>query len=137
MKAILPILLILPSCASIVSTGEWPIAISAHPSNASVEVFNDNGVCIHRQRTPFVVTLQSGDGWFAAAHYRVRATSDTGHITETEIGGRLNGWYWGNLLFPGLVGLLIVDPLTGAMYRLPDSLVIPIGAATSAPLPRS
>jgi len=30
----------------------------------------------------------------------------------------LNGWYIGNLLFGGLIGLLIVDPLTGAMWTL-------------------
>jgi len=29
-----------------------------------------------------------------------------------------NGWYIGNIVFGGLIGLLIVDPLTGAMYRL-------------------
>ncbi|HEY5968354.1 MAG TPA: hypothetical protein VIU35_10260, partial [Chitinophagaceae bacterium] len=31
---------------------------------------------------------------------------------------KLNGWYFGNLLIGGLIGLLIVDPATGAMYRL-------------------
>jgi len=30
----------------------------------------------------------------------------------------LNGWYFGNIIFGGLIGLLIVDPATGAMYRL-------------------
>ena len=27
----------------------------------------------------------------------------------------MNGWYIGNILFGGLIGFLIVDPLTGAM----------------------
>jgi hypothetical protein len=30
----------------------------------------------------------------------------------------VDGWYFGNLLFGGLIGLLIVDPATGAMYKL-------------------
>jgi hypothetical protein len=30
----------------------------------------------------------------------------------------LSGWYFGNILIGGLIGLLIVDPLTGAMYDL-------------------
>jgi hypothetical protein len=30
----------------------------------------------------------------------------------------LNGWYAGNILIGGIVGLLIVDPATGAMYKL-------------------
>lgn len=31
---------------------------------------------------------------------------------------KLNGWYMGNIVFGGLIGLLIVDPATGAMYKL-------------------
>ena len=31
---------------------------------------------------------------------------------------KLNGWYFGNLIIGGLIGMLIVDPATGAMYRL-------------------
>ena len=34
----------------------------------------------------------------------------------------LNGWYFGNILIGGLVGMLIVDPLTGAMYRMPATI---------------
>ena len=30
----------------------------------------------------------------------------------------VSGWYFGNLVFGGLIGMLIVDPLTGAMYNL-------------------
>ena len=36
----------------------------------------------------------------------------------------LNGWYIGNVVFGGLIGLLIVDPETGAMWRLDEN---PIG----------
>jgi len=31
----------------------------------------------------------------------------------------LSGWYWGNILFGGLIGVLIVDPITGKMWKLP------------------
>lgn len=30
----------------------------------------------------------------------------------------MNGWYVGNILFGGVLGLLIIDPATGAMYSL-------------------
>jgi hypothetical protein len=32
----------------------------------------------------------------------------------------MDGWYIGNILFGGLIGILIVDPLTGAMWKLDD-----------------
>lgn len=35
----------------------------------------------------------------------------------------MNGWYFGNLLLGGAIGMLIVDPITGAMYRFRDKEV--------------
>lgn len=31
---------------------------------------------------------------------------------------KLNGWYFGNLLLGGVIGMLIVDPATGSMWKL-------------------
>lgn len=31
---------------------------------------------------------------------------------------KLNGWYFGNLLIGGFLGMLIIDPATGAMWKL-------------------
>lgn len=38
------------------------------------------------------------------------------------ITGSMSGWYIGNILFGGLIGMLAVDPVTGAMYVLPESV---------------
>ncbi|MEK6564778.1 MAG: hypothetical protein AABZ65_07110 [Candidatus Omnitrophota bacterium] len=39
----------------------------------------------------------------------------------TTVKATLSGWYFGNILFGGLIGLLIVDPISGKMYKLqPD-----------------
>ncbi len=36
----------------------------------------------------------------------------------------LNGWYFGNIIFGGIVlGMLIVDPLSGAMFTLDSDKV--------------
>ena len=40
-----------------------------------------------------------------------------GGTVDTE----LSGWYLGNFLFGEVIGLLIIDPATGAMWRLPES----------------
>lgn len=34
----------------------------------------------------------------------------------------MNGWYMGNILIGGLVGMLVVDPASGAMWSLPDNV---------------
>jgi hypothetical protein len=31
---------------------------------------------------------------------------------------KLDGWYIGNIVFGGLIGMLIVDPATGAMWKI-------------------
>ena len=36
---------------------------------------------------------------------------------------KIDGWYWGNILFGGLIGFLVIDPLTGAMYKLDKETV--------------
>ena len=35
----------------------------------------------------------------------------------------LNGWYWGNILLGGLIGMLVVDPSTGAMFKLETNFI--------------
>jgi hypothetical protein len=36
----------------------------------------------------------------------------------------LNKWYFGNILLGGVIGMLVVDPLTGAMYSLDEDYVV-------------
>ena len=48
-------------------------------------------------------------------------------VTIDTIEKQLDGWYIGNILFGGLIGLLIVGPATGAMWKLPSE-----GSATLA-----
>jgi len=44
---------------------------------------------------------------------------------EVHVKLTVDGWYFGNVLFGGLIGILIVDPATGAMYTLkPNELNI-------------
>jgi hypothetical protein len=44
--------------------------------------------------------------------------------------GSMSGWYFGNILFGGLIGMLAVDPLTGAMYVLPETVTQSLDAET-------
>lgn len=81
------------------------------------------GQVIHRGTTPFSATLKRGRGFFQAADMTVEAQHD-GQTVKKPIKQGLAGWYFGNLLFGGLPGFLIVDPLTGAMWALPSEVHI-------------
>jgi hypothetical protein len=49
---------------------------------------------------------------------------------EVNLDSSVSGWYFGNLLFGGVIGMLIVDPLTGAMYNLtPEKIEQPMSAS--------
>jgi hypothetical protein len=119
-KAILLIVLvfIMTSCASIVSKSSWPLTVNTTPSGARVEIMDRKGVTVFNGTTPAVVSLRSGAGFFAKQSYRIKLSLDGYGEKIISVECQLNGWYIGNIIFGGLIGLLIVDPATGAMYRL-------------------
>lgn len=118
-KLLLPIVLILcASCATIVSKSVYNVHLNSSPDQAYVQVFDRQGREVFNGNTPTQVSLKSGAGYFKRAEYTVKY-SKPGYLSkEVMIRSDLNGWYIGNLVFGGLIGFLIVDPATGAMYRL-------------------
>lgn len=111
--------MVLSGCASIMSGSNQTIAIKSTPSEATLKVYDKNGEVIITDKTPFIATLKRGTGFFSKANYRAVVEKDGYESKEIKIEGRLNGWYLGgNLLFGGLIGWLIVDPASGAMWTL-------------------
>jgi len=108
----------LTSCASIVSKSNWPFSIDSSPSAADVSIKNKRGVEVFHGRTPAAMSLKSGAGFFAKESYVVTLSMDGYETKKVNVECKLNGWYFGNILIGGIIGLLIVDPATGAMYRL-------------------
>ena len=62
--------------------------------------------------------LKSGSSFFAKESYKLTFAAPGYEPKTTMIEADINGWYFGNILFGGFIGLLIVDPATGAMYRI-------------------
>lgn len=120
-----------PGCASIVSKSEYPVTLNSTPEGLSVRVQNEKGEGVFSGTTPTTAVLRSSDGFFSKANYSLHFTgsSDLEHVTMLSPG--LDGWYMGNILFGGLIGLLLVDPATGAMYKLPESVTVSMEGAGS------
>lgn len=116
--SILAFTLGLNGCASIITGSSQVVTFTSVPESASIEIKNRKGKKIHTGQTPVTVSLKKGAGYFKPEKYKV-TFSKAGYQTKTvEVTGTLSGWYFGNILFGGLIGILIVDPFTGAMYRL-------------------
>ena len=108
----------LSSCASIVSKTNWPVSIDSKPEGVHVSITNKRGVEIFTGKTPLVTKLKSGSGFFTKESYTVVMTYNGIEKRTINLECSVNGWYFGNLFVGGLIGMLIVDPATGAMYKL-------------------
>lgn len=109
---------LLSSCASIVSHSNWPVTLSSAPVGATVSVIDRGGREVYSGVTPAQVRLKSNAGFFRRAQYTINFTKAGFAPKAIPLEADLNGWYFGNLLFGGAIGMLIVDPATGAMYRI-------------------
>ncbi|MBV1812814.1 hypothetical protein KTT58_08710 [Pseudomonas viridiflava] len=123
-------------CASIVSDSKYPVAVTSSPSGAAYEIVNESGVSVRSGVTPDEVTLRAGAGYFDGEKYTVTYRKD-GYTSSTQtLESGIDGWYWGNIVIGGLIGMLIVDPATGAMYTLPEKInstltVAPVSAISA------
>jgi hypothetical protein len=105
-------------CATIVSSSTYPVAFSTEPAGAQIEVKDNSGMLRFAGTTPATFELPAGDGYFSRARYTV-AVKKEGHApTSVVLRSRIDPWYWGNFVIGGLIGFLLVDPLSGAMWRL-------------------
>lgn len=109
---------LIPSCASIVSTSKYPITLHSNPPNADVSIKNQKNQTVFEGKTPTVVELKSGTGYFKAASYLVTFKKEGFETRSFPINSEIDMWYYANFFLGGLIGMLIVDPITGAMYKL-------------------
>ena len=109
-------------CATVGKGWNEPIQISTPTYQKNIQItiqnINDSNKVIGQGEAPFSIKVKTGAGYFRAAKYRVIAENELGLKTEKVIEPSLRWEYYilGNILLGGLIGLLIVDPITGAMY---------------------
>jgi len=108
----------LSGCATIVHSGPRSIPVASTPAGAKVSIYDRENTLVQTNTTPFVASLDSKYGYFKGQTYRLVFEMPGYSPAEIKLDASLSGWYFGNLVFGGLIGMLIVDPLTGAMYNL-------------------
>lgn len=126
-------------CASIVHGGDRDISVYSTPSGASFTITDAKETIVASGTTPTTVRLKPGKAYFHGMKYKlaiqnpsaftttapadVRTSGDStinalSTATIIDITPKLSPWYFGNIVFGGLIGLVIVDPITGAMWDL-------------------
>jgi hypothetical protein len=108
----------LSGCASIVHSGPRSIPVSSQPPGAKVSIYDRDGTLVMMNTTPFVAKLTPKYAYFKGQSYRLVFEMPGQATSEIRLAPRLSGWYFGNIVFGGLLGMVVIDPLTGAMYNL-------------------
>ena len=117
-------------CATIVHSGPRMVSVASAPAGAKVSVYDRENKLVETNTTPFLAPLPTKYRYFQGQTYRL-VFEMPGHATsEVKLESSLSGWYLGNIVFGGLIGMLIVDPLTGAMYNLtPEKIEQPLSSS--------
>ena len=117
-------------CASIVHGNKQIITFRSQPPGARIYIDEkESGI------TPKFVQLRrigrfKNEG-FKKKSYAIRIEMDGYYPYEINIKRNVDGWFFGNVLIGGLIGI-IIDASTGAMYQLtPDEVVSPLSQKTA------
>ena len=106
------------SCATIFTATKYRVALASSPNGANVTIENRAGEVVFEGQTPTAVKLKSSAGYMQKEEYRITFTKEGYAKKVVRIYAELDGWYIGNLLLGGIPGMLIIDPLSGAMYKI-------------------
>lgn len=99
------------ACATLMNGTEQGISVNSTPTGASISADGQP-----MGTTPAVVRL-------ARRNTHVVRLDLAGYQPfEMELAKKTSGWVWGNVVFGGIVGV-IVDGSTGAMYKLSPEVI--------------
>jgi len=102
---IVSFLFLVIGCCTIISGRNQNLPVVSNPSGAKVIV---NGV---QQQSPCTLVLDRKQ-----LLYQVRVEKEGYEPVEITLRKGVNGWIWGNLLFGGIIGL-IIDICTGSVNK--------------------
>lgn len=113
------------ACATIMRDNSQAIPIKANVEKVDIKITNKAGEVIFEGQTPTTITLKTAakGGYFNPEKYIIVASKDGFQTQSKVIDWHVSGWYWaGNFVIGGILGYLIIDPLTGDMYYLDEEV---------------
>ncbi len=122
--------LVTTSCSTIFTQGNKGVKLNSNPDGATVTIRDEDGATIFEGTTPTKAKLRTGEPYFARKSYTLTFSKAGHQDVTTEIGSTISPWYFGNIILGGLVGMLVVDPLTGAVYTLPGEQQVTLPASS-------
>ncbi len=109
----------------------FPVTINSSPTGADVTVKDERGVDVFAGTTPTTIALTAGESYFHAKVYDLTFSKPGYTPRHSQLRAEISGWYFGNIVFGGFIGALIVDPITGKMWKLPTSAFVDLSDKTA------
>ncbi|MDQ6962998.1 MAG: hypothetical protein Q9M28_10830 [Mariprofundaceae bacterium] len=105
-------------CASLMGEKTQKLSINSTPAKAEISITDETGSVVFEGQTPTSTDLEKSDGSYFGGKTYVVTLKKTGYAPHSvTLNSKVNGWYVaGNLL--NIVGWLVIDPMSGAMYTL-------------------
>jgi len=110
----------LTSCASVVRGSKENFTFLSNPEGAKLEIFDQNNMLVANVTTPAQIALKKGAGFFKGQTYSVKVTKEGYKPSSFRIDNNVNigAYVIGNIFLGGVLGILVIDPITGAMWNL-------------------
>jgi hypothetical protein len=124
MNKLLALTLLLTSCGSFMGQQGKRITISSEPEGANVAVINSSNRMTNYGITPFEIKPKTGKGYFTGETYTLMFAKEGYKDGSIKLESKISGWYFGNFILGGPIGMLLVDPLTGGMWTFRENEVV-------------
>ena len=117
--------LLLTGCAALLGSEKEAVHIHSTPTDSVFVIADNNGQIVAQGRTPQSVILDKSDNsYFGKRTYTLTVTRDGYYSTIMPLEYRHSYWYtFGNVIFLGVPGWLIIAPYFGGMYTFKESQV--------------
>lgn len=105
-------------CATIMHGDRQSVSIVSGKENTKIKVVDEAGNVVSEGTNSLTVALKRGKEMFKGNNYKIVAESGS-EKQEIQLNSGVNGAYVvGNFFFGGLIGWVIIDPVTGAMWTI-------------------
>src|SRR5512134_1514231 len=111
----LPVLL--SGCSSLMCGRTQTVPLTSSPPKATITVYNEFNDVLFTGTTPCNVNLRRSTTQGEAGYYKIIFRKEGYAPQDFILTGRKNRAYFANIPF-GVVGMIAVDPVTGAMWTL-------------------
>ncbi len=119
---------VIAGCGAIMHGGHQSVSFESAPAGAMVTVTDALGMTAGSCETPCSLDLKR------KREYKVSIAKTGFAPVQMEIDRRTDGWIWGNILFGGIIGL-VVDFTSGSAYRLtPKQVSVTLSPTTTGGL---